>query len=73
LVLLSAGIGATPVLVRLYALAEANSTRQVLWIHAARDRDHHPFVAEVHRLILSLTHGRSYVCYSRSGARDKMD
>src|SRR5262249_42215297 len=36
-VLLSAGIGATPVLAMLYALAAARSTRQVLWLHAARD------------------------------------
>src|SRR6266404_9529555 len=35
-VLLSAGIGATPVLAMLYALAAARSTRQVLWLHAAR-------------------------------------
>ena len=36
-VLLSAGIGATPVLAMLHALAAARSTRQVLWLHAARD------------------------------------
>jgi len=71
-VLLSAGIGATPVLAMLYALAAAGSTRQVLWLHAARDRQHHPFAAEVRRLSLSLTHGRSYVCYSRPGSGDKM-
>jgi ferredoxin-NADP reductase len=71
-VLLSAGIGATPVLAMLYALAAARSTRQVLWLHATRDRDHHPFAAEVRRLMLALTHGRSYVCYSRPGSRDKM-
>jgi ferredoxin-NADP reductase len=71
-VLLSAGIGATPVLAMLYALAEARSTRQVLWLYAARDREHHPFGAEVHRLMLALTHGRSYVCYSRPGSRDKV-
>jgi len=71
-VLLSAGIGATPVLAMLYALAAALSTRQVLWLHAARDRQHHPFAAEVRDLMLALTHGRSYVCYSRPGSRDKM-
>jgi ferredoxin-NADP reductase len=38
-VLLSAGIGVTPVLAMLYALGEARSTRQVLWLHAARDRE----------------------------------
>jgi len=71
-VLISAGIGATPVLAMLHALAEARSTRQVLWLHAARDRQHHPFAAEIRRLMLALTHGRSYVCYSRPGSHDKM-
>jgi ferredoxin-NADP reductase len=71
-VLLSAGIGATPVLAMLYALDEARSERRVLWLHAARDRQHHPFAAEVRRLTSALIHGSSYVCYSRPGSRDKM-
>src|ERR1700720_4102101 len=71
-VLLSAGIGATPVLAMLHALAAIRSTRQVLWLHGARDRQHHPFAAEVRRLMLALPHGRSYVCYSRPGSRDRM-
>jgi MOSC domain-containing protein YiiM/ferredoxin-NADP reductase len=70
-VLLSAGIGATPVLAMLHALAAARSTQQVLWLHAARDRQHHPFAAEVRHLTLTLPHGRSYICYSRPGPRDK--
>jgi ferredoxin-NADP reductase/MOSC domain-containing protein YiiM len=69
-VLLSAGIGATPVLAMLYALA--GSTRQVLWLHAARDREHHPFATEVRRLMSALTNGRSYVCYSRPDPRDRI-
>jgi ferredoxin-NADP reductase/MOSC domain-containing protein YiiM/ferredoxin len=71
-VLLSAGIGATPVLAMLYALAAARSTRQVLWLHGARDREHHPFAAEVRRLMSALTHGRCYVCYSKPGSGDTM-
>jgi len=71
-VLLSAGIGATPVLAMLHALAAARSPRQVLWLHGARDRQHHPFAAEVRRLMLALPHGRSYVCYSRPGSGDKV-
>ena len=71
-VLLSAGIGATPVLAMLYELAAQNSTRQVLWLHAARDGEHHPFDNEVRRLIPELTHGRSYVCFSRPSSSDKM-
>ena len=71
-VLLSAGIGATPVLAMLHALASARSTREVLWLHAARDGQHHPFAAEVRHLLLALAHGRSYVCYSRPSSRDKI-
>jgi ferredoxin-NADP reductase/MOSC domain-containing protein YiiM len=72
IVLLSAGIGATPVLAMLYALASTRSTRPVWWLHAARDRQHHPFAAEVRRLMPALTGGRSYVCYSRPGSDDKI-
>ena len=70
-VLLSAGIGATPVLTMLHALAGARSTRQVIWLHTARDGQHHPFADEVRRLIRALTNGRSYVCYTRPGPTDK--
>jgi ferredoxin-NADP reductase/MOSC domain-containing protein YiiM len=71
-VLLSAGIGATPVLAMLYALAAAHSTQQILWLHAARDRQHHPFAAEVRRLMSALGNGRSFICYSKPGLGDKM-
>ena len=69
-VLISAGIGATPVLAMLHALVDARSTRQVLWLHGARNRQHHPFAAEVRQLVRVLTHGRSYVCYSAPGSGD---
>jgi ferredoxin-NADP reductase/MOSC domain-containing protein YiiM len=71
-VLLSAGIGATPVLAMLHALADAGSARPIWWLYAARDRQHHPFVAEVRRLVGALAAGRSYVCYSKPGAGDKI-
>jgi MOSC domain-containing protein YiiM/ferredoxin-NADP reductase len=71
-VLLSAGIGATPVLAMLHALASESSRREILWLHATRDRQHHPFAGEVRRLMLALTRGRSYVSYSRPDSRDKI-
>jgi ferredoxin-NADP reductase len=71
-VLLSGGIGATPVLAMLQALAAVHSTRQVFWLQAVRDGEHHPFGAEVRRLMSELTRGRSYVCYSRPDSRDKI-
>lgn len=70
-VLLSAGIGATPVLAMLHALASARSTRQILWLHAARDGQHHPFAGEVRRLMRELKNGHSHVCYTRPDSTDK--
>ena len=71
IVLLSAGIGATPVLAMLHALAAARSTRQVIWLHTARGGQHHPFAGEVRSLMRELTNGRSYVCYTRPDSIDK--
>ena len=71
IVLLSAGIGATPVLAMLHALAAAHSTRPVMWLHTARDGQHHPFAGEVRGLMRALTDGLSYVCYTRPDSTDK--
>ncbi len=71
-VLLSAGIGATPVLAMLHALAADHSTRRIFWLHSTRDGQHHPFAAEVGRLMASFANGRSYVCYSRPDANDQV-
>jgi MOSC domain-containing protein YiiM/ferredoxin-NADP reductase/ferredoxin len=71
-VLLSAGIGATPVLAMLHALSAEQSTRQILWLHVVRDGAHHPFATEVRRIMPTLNHGRSYVCYSRPGPLERV-
>jgi ferredoxin-NADP reductase len=71
-VLLSAGIGATPVVAMLYALAAAHTARPVVWLYGARDGQHHPFAAEVRRLVGGLTHGRCWVCYSAPDSADTM-
>ena len=71
-VLLSGGIGATPVLAMLHALVVDRSTRKVLWIHTARDGQHHPFAGEVRSLVRALPNGRSYVCYTKPGHDEKM-
>jgi ferredoxin-NADP reductase len=67
-VLISAGIGATPVLAMLQALA--GSRREVWWIHGARNGREHPFRAEVRQLLAQLPNGFSHVRYSRPDARD---
>ena len=44
--LISAGIGATPVLAMLQALAQERSDREIWWLHGARNGHEHPFAAE---------------------------
>jgi ferredoxin-NADP reductase/MOSC domain-containing protein YiiM/ferredoxin len=68
--LVSAGIGATPVLAMLQALAQEQSNREVWWLHGARNGDEHSFSAEVQALLALLPNTRSYVCYSRPGPTD---
>ncbi len=70
-VLLSAGVGATPVLAMLHVLAAEKSQRQVWWIYAARNRANHPFAQESRSLLERLPGGRSYIVYSRPDARDQ--
>ncbi|MEV4412538.1 MOSC and FAD-binding oxidoreductase domain-containing protein [Catellatospora sp. NPDC049609] len=69
--LLSAGIGVTPVLAMLYALADQRSTREVWWVHGARDGAEHAFAAESRELVGRLPHGHALVCYSRPGPGDR--
>ncbi len=70
-VLASAGVGATPVLAMLHALADARSTRQVWWLHGARSRADHSFAAEVDDLLAVLPNAHRVVCYSDPGPDDR--
>jgi len=71
-VLLSAGIGATPVLAMLHALASAGSTREVWWLYGARDGSDHPFAQESRELLQALPRSRNYIVYSRPGPEDQL-
>jgi ferredoxin-NADP reductase/MOSC domain-containing protein YiiM len=62
--LISAGIGVTPVLAMLYQLAAARSEREVWWLYGARGPDQHPFATEAHALLASLPHAREHIFYS---------
>jgi MOSC domain-containing protein YiiM/ferredoxin-NADP reductase len=70
-VLLSAGIGATPVLAMLHALAGSATPRAVWWLHSARDGKSHSFGAEARRLLKTLARARSRIWYSRPAADDR--
>ncbi|MFI8185478.1 MOSC domain-containing protein [Actinacidiphila glaucinigra] len=70
-VLLSAGVGATPVMAMLYALADACGRREVWWLHVARDGESHPFAAESRALVGRLAGAHAYIAYSRPREGDR--
>ena len=69
--LISAGIGATPVLAMLHALAEERSDREIWWLHGARSRRDHCFAAETATLLASLPNVRAHVYYSSPGSGER--
>ena len=71
-VLLSAGVGATPVLSMLHALAAEGSQRQVWWIYGARNRAGHPFAEESRLLLQQLVRPGCCIVYSRPVATDRL-
>ena len=72
-VLLSAGIGATPVLAMLHALAASgeDSLREIWWCYGARNGREHPFAAEVRSLLGRLPCSHSFVAYSEPEDADQ--
>ncbi|MGH3238316.1 MAG: 3-alpha domain-containing protein, partial [Streptosporangiaceae bacterium] len=70
-VLLSAGIGVTPVLAILHTLAGQGPARPVWWIYGTRNSAEHPFAAETSRLLGDLRDSRRYIAYSRPLAGDR--
>jgi ferredoxin-NADP reductase len=63
-VLISAGIGATPVLAMLQALVQTGPAREVWWLHGARNSRELPFGAEVAALLARLPHAHRVICFS---------
>lgn len=72
IVLLSAGIGATPMLAMLHRLTgdARRVSAGVWWLHAARDGGHHAFKSEVADLVAAAPGVRRYVKYSRPTETD---
>ena len=68
--LISAGVGATPVLAMLHALAAARSSQDIWWLHGARGRADEPFAAESRSLLAALSRAHRHICYSSPGPDD---
>lgn len=70
-VLLSAGVGATPVVAMLHALAATASPREIWWLHGARNAREHPFAREAQTLLATLAHGHRHIRYSAPDPGDR--
>lgn len=64
--LLSAGIGITPVLSMLASLASAHPDRQVWWLHVARAEADYGLAPEVEQLLGRLTNAHSFLWFTRA-------
>ena len=71
-VLISAGIGVTPMVSMLHQLINDGSERQVTFIHGARDRAHHALAEEIRELAADRPEIQVHVAYSRPDA-DRQD
>jgi ferredoxin-NADP reductase/MOSC domain-containing protein YiiM len=71
-ILMSAGIGVTPVLAMLKELAGANSARNVWWLYGARNATQHPFASQVRGLLDRLANGKHHIRYSQPAGSDRL-
>lgn len=68
--LISAGIGVTPVLAMLHELVAAGSEREIWWLHGARQPRDHALAAEAHALLATLPQAHEHVFFSRAAATE---
>ena len=68
-VLLSAGIGAAPVLAMVHGWPRP-TWRQIWWLHTTRNTESHAFTAEVTTLIESLPDAQQHVFYTGGDGAD---
>jgi ferredoxin-NADP reductase len=62
--LISAGVGITPVLAMLHKLAAERSEREVWWLHTARDAEQQAFAQEAHQLLSALPSAHELVFHT---------
>ncbi len=72
IVLLSGGIGVTPMLAMLHALTAENSPRDLWWIHGARNGSQHPFAAEVDSCLRALPRVYRHIRFSSPTSADRL-
>lgn len=67
LVLISAGVGITPILAMLEAQVSANPKRPIIWAYACQNQDHHAFAAQASTLLATAAQVQEHIFYFESG------
>ena len=67
LVLISAGVGMTPVLAMLERQIRINPERPIIWAYACQDNRYHAFIDEADSLLNQATHAQVYRFYRADG------
>ena len=67
LVLISAGVGVTPILSMLEAQVATNPQRPIIWVYACQNKDHHAFNDETHKLLASAANVEKHIFYFEDG------
>ena len=67
LVLISAGVGVTPILSMLEAQVTANPKRPIVWVYACQNQEHHAFDSEVNKLLAAAINVEKHIFYFESG------
>ncbi|MDD9877464.1 MAG: FAD-binding oxidoreductase [Magnetovibrio sp.] len=69
-VLLSGGVGCTPMIAMLNAVVDAAAERDIWFVHGARSGAEHAFGAHVRAIAAAHDNIRAHICYSQPGAGD---
>ncbi|MDQ0162923.1 NO-inducible flavohemoprotein [Aeribacillus alveayuensis] len=64
-IFISGGVGVTPMMSMLNAVALENPNRSVAFIHAAKNETVHAFQHEVEELMEKLSNGQTFICYEK--------
>lgn len=67
LVLVSAGVGVTPILSMLEAQVTANPKRPIVWVYACQNKEHQAFDSKVNELLAAADNVEKHIFYFESG------
>lgn len=70
LVLISGGVGLTPMVSMLNTLAESKTNRQITFIHAAQSGEYHALKQQVEDTVNQAAQAKAYWCYAQPTAQD---